>query len=54
MVRLRDVPWCLIVLALIGSRPVLADPISLTGFVQQDFNKATSPGTSTPATTGGK
>jgi len=37
MVRLRDVPWCLAVLALIGARPVLADPITLTGFVQQDF-----------------
>ena len=37
MVRLREVPWCLAVLALIGARPVLADPITLTGFVQQDF-----------------
>jgi hypothetical protein len=43
MVRLRYAPGCLIILALIGARPALADPINLTGFVQQDFNPATNP-----------
>ena len=38
MVRLRLLRWGLASLALIGARPVLANPISFTGFVANDFN----------------
>src|SRR4051794_38506636 len=39
MVRLRYIPWCLTVLALIGARPALAAPFTptLTGNVPLDF-----------------
>ncbi len=38
MVRLRLLRWGVASLALIGARPVLADPIKFTGFVANDFN----------------
>ncbi len=38
MVRLRLLRWGFASLALIGARPVLAAPISFTGFVSSDFN----------------
>lgn len=38
--RLRVMRFSLAFLALIGARPVLADPINFTGFVDKDFNRA--------------
>ena len=36
--------WSLVFLVLVGSRPTLADPITFTGNVQQDFSAANTMG----------
>src|SRR5262249_49350489 len=56
MVRLRFVPWCLIVLVLSGARPLLAAPINLNlpGLADKDSTRSTNPGVQTPPVIGSR
>ena len=57
MAPLRSLRWSVAALALIGARPVLANPITFTGFVANDFSASNpsvlvTPVSSSPLTVG--